>query len=108
MYQTLGISKEILTLAKKVEEEVKDEFKKVDEVCEYNSLKVLNAFQKYHVSDMHFNSTTGYGYSDIGRDTIEKIFADILIEKIRELLDITDEIHIVRDFNSFQIRRLNE
>ena len=70
MYQTLGISKEILTLAKKVEEEVKDEFKKVDEVCEYNSLKVLNAFQKYHVSDIHFNSTTGYGYSDIGRDTL--------------------------------------
>ena len=78
MYQELGISKEILTLAKKVEQEIKEEFQKVDEICEYNSLKVLNAFQKYHVSDIHFNSTTGYGYSDIGRDTIEKIFADVL------------------------------
>ncbi|MCI9177615.1 MAG: hypothetical protein HFJ28_03385 [Clostridia bacterium] len=78
MYKQFGISNQVLELAKKAEEEVTEEFKKVDELCEYNSLKVLNAFQKYHVSDIHFNSTTGYGYSDIGRDTIEKIFAQVL------------------------------
>ena len=78
MYKQFGISDELLELSKKTELEVQEQFKKIDEVCEYNSLKVLSAFQKYNVSEMHFNSTTGYGYSDVGRDTIEKIFAEIL------------------------------
>ena len=78
MYKQFGISDELLELSKKAELEVQEQFKKIEEVCEYNSLKVLSAFQKYNVSEMHFNSTTGYGYSDVGRDTIEKIFAEIL------------------------------
>ena len=57
---------------------VQDEFKKIDKICEINSQKVLNAFQKYKLSEAHFSSTTGYGYSDIGRDVIEKIFANVL------------------------------
>ena len=72
MYKQFGISDELLELSKKAELEVQEQFKKIEEVCEYNSLKVLSAFQKYNVSEMHFNSTTGYGYSDVGRDTIEK------------------------------------
>ena len=61
MYKELGISEEILNLAKKAEKEIEEEgiFKNIEEVCEYNSLKVLTAFQKNKVSDMHFNSTTG-------------------------------------------------
>lgn len=80
MYKEFGISEEILNLAKKAEKEIEEEgiFKNIEEVCEYNSLKVLTAFQKNKVSDMHFNSTTGYGYGDIGRDCIENIFADVL------------------------------
>ena len=78
MYKQFGISDEVIKMAKIAEEQVKDVFNKIDEVCEYNSLKVLNAFQKYHVSDIHFNSTTGYGYSDIGRDTIEQVYSEIL------------------------------
>lgn len=78
MYQQFGISKEILEIANKTEQEIQKEFKKINELCEYNSLKVLSAFQKYNISEIHFNSTTGYGYSDIGRDTIEKIFAEVL------------------------------
>ena len=54
--------------------------KKIDENCEKNSLNVLKAFQNNRISDMHFGSTTGYGYGDIGRDTIEKVFAEV--EKI--------------------------
>lgn len=73
-----SISEEILTLASKCEEELKDEFKKIDELCTYNSFKVLASFQKNRVSEAHFNSTTGYGYGDIGREVIEKIFADCL------------------------------
>ena len=78
MYKEYGISEELLKLAEETENEVKEEFKKIDKVCEYNSLKVLNAFREFNISDMHFGSTTGYGYGDIGRDTIEKVFAKVL------------------------------
>lgn len=74
----MELSNEVFELGKKAEQEVQTEFKKIDELCEYHSLQVLKAFQKYNVSDIHFNSTTGYGYSDVGRDTIEKIFAEVL------------------------------
>ena len=69
---------DINNLCNSCEEELKEEFKKIDYNCFENSKKVLNAFQKYQISDVHFNSTTGYGYGDIGRDTIEKVFSDIL------------------------------
>ena len=77
MYEEFGIKDEILELANKVGNDLCEIYKNADKVKEYNTLKVLMAFQKYNLSDMHFNSTTGYGYGDIGRDTIEKIFADI-------------------------------
>ncbi|MBQ3145405.1 MAG: methionine gamma-lyase family protein [Clostridia bacterium] len=77
MYQKFGIKEEIIELSKKIEPELNVVFKKVDEIAEYNSLKVLSAFQKYNLSEMHFNGTTGYGYGDIGRDTIENIYTEI-------------------------------
>ena len=72
------IDEKIKNLVYKCEEEVKDEFKKIDNLCEKNSIKVLNAFRNNNISEIHFNSTTGYGYSDIGRDAIEKVFAEVL------------------------------
>jgi len=72
------IDEKIKNLVYKCEEEVKDEFKKLDNLCEKNSIKVLNAFRNNNISEIHFNSTTGYGYSDIGRDAIEKVFAEVL------------------------------
>ena len=78
MYEKFGISEKLENLSKVVEEEIKDTFKQIDENCVKNSIKVLNAFQNNNISDMHFNSTTGYGYGDIGRDSIEKIFAEVL------------------------------
>lgn len=54
-----------------------DIFKKIDEVCLENSKKVLNAFWKENLSESDFNSTTGYGYGDVGRDKIERIYSDI-------------------------------
>ena len=77
MYKEFGIKDEIINLSNKVENDLQEIFKKIDSIAEYNSLKVLMAFQKYNLSEMHFNGTTGYGYGDIGRDTIEKIYADI-------------------------------
>ena len=60
-----------------VEEDIKEKISEVDARCMRNSMRVLDAFQKNRIADVHFNSTTGYGYDDIGRDTIEKVFADI-------------------------------
>ena len=77
MYKELGIREEVVNLVNKCEEKVKDKFKEIDELCDYNSLRVLSSFHKFEVTESCFNSTTGYGYNDLGRDTIEKIFADI-------------------------------
>lgn len=52
-------------------------FNKIDEICLFNSKKVLEAFQNNNISEMHFNTTTGYGYDDIGRDVIENVYKDI-------------------------------
>lgn len=78
MYEEFGISEDLIKLSDKVEEKISKEIKKVNEDCTYNSLKVLKAFHNNNITDVHFNSTTGYGYSDIGRDAIERIFADVL------------------------------
>ena len=77
MYKEYGISEKTFNLVNKCEKEVKDEFDKISEICEYNSLKVLKAFHDNNLSEVHFNETTGYGYDDIGRETIEKIYSQI-------------------------------
>ena len=59
------------------EKEINDELNKIDDIVYFNSKKVIEAFKSNNLSEYHFNSTTGYGYNDIGRDTIEKIYADI-------------------------------
>lgn len=78
MLEELGISEKTLEFIKKEEDKVSSEFKKIDDNCAINSLKVLSAFHKNQVSEGYFNSTTGYGYNDLGRDNIEKIFAEVL------------------------------
>ncbi len=77
MYQEFGISEKVEHIAIKAESELKDEFNKIDRICEINSMKVLKAFQDNNVSEVHFGTTTGYGYDDIGRDVIEKIYSQI-------------------------------
>lgn len=71
------MDEKIIKLVNDSEKELDEEFKKIDEICEYNSLKVLNAFWSNKLSEAHFSQTTGYGYDDIGRDVIEKIYAEI-------------------------------
>lgn len=78
MLKELGISQNTIDFLHNEEEKIKDIFSDIDKTCLENSLKVLSAFHKHNVSDSYFNSTTGYGYNDYGRDNIEKIFADIL------------------------------
>ena len=71
------MDEKIIKLVNDSEKELDKEFKKIDEICEYNSLKVLNAFWNNKLSEAHFSQTTGYGYDDIGRDTLDKVYARI-------------------------------
>ena len=77
IYKMMGISDNVLRLSEKVDEKLKDRFEKIDKVTEYNQMKVLSAMQKNKLSEAHFAPTTGYGYNDIGRETLEKVYADI-------------------------------
>ena len=77
MYERLGISADVLKLGNEICNELKDRFEKIDENAEYNQLKVLDALQKSKVSEACLMGTTGYGYGDIGRDTLEEVYARI-------------------------------
>lgn len=77
MYQELGISDQVFDFANTIEEEIKDKFKAIDDIAEYNQMKVIKAMQNHQISEAHFTPTTGYGYNDIGRDALEKVYADV-------------------------------
>lgn len=77
MYETLGISKKVLDFAAEIEEHLKTRFQEIDERVEFNQLKVIHAMQECRVSDIHFAATTGYGYNDLGRDTLEEVYAHV-------------------------------
>ncbi len=76
-YQALGISSKVLAFCGDIESNLLERFRRIDEIAEFNQLKVLKAMQDNRLSDVHFAATTGYGYNDIGRDTLEKVYADI-------------------------------
>jgi cystathionine beta-lyase family protein involved in aluminum resistance len=71
----MGISDKVGELASECEEQLKSIYENVDSICEFNSMKVLAAFNSAEVTDADFNGTSGYGYNDVGRETIEKIFS---------------------------------
>ena len=75
LYQALGISEQVLAFGTEIEKELKERFAQFDEVAEYNQLKVIHAMQKCKVSEACLYSTTGYGYNDLGRDTLEQVYA---------------------------------
>lgn len=75
LYETMGISREVLGFGRKIEEELQERFQMIDETAEYNQMKVILAMQKARVSDIHFAATTGYGYNDLGRDVLEEVYA---------------------------------
>ena len=74
----LNVSDKVLKLSKQAEEDLKEIFNNVDGLCFKNSSKVLNSFIDNRISEIHFNSTSGYGYNDIGRDKIEDVFSQVL------------------------------
>lgn len=77
IYNELGICDRTLNYADKILADLKEQFFEIDKIAEFNQLKVINAMQKNKISEAHFNKTTGYGYNDIGRDALEKVYADI-------------------------------
>ena len=78
MYKDLGISEYIYNLTLECEKEIAPLFSKSDEVCFNNSMRVLNSFMNRNVSSMHLNGTNGYGFNDLGREVVEKVFSDVL------------------------------
>lgn len=77
MYQSLGIDNKVLEYCKTIETLLKDRFDAIDKVAEYNQMKVIKAMQENRLSDVHFSATTGYGYNDLGRETLESIYASV-------------------------------
>lgn len=76
-YERMGINSDVLNISDEIINDLSQRFQKIDKIAEYNQLKVVSAFQKNKVEEEHFNTTTGYGYNDIGRDTLEKVYADV-------------------------------
>ncbi len=77
IYQTMGISPAVYAYGEKTLRRILDRFHAIDQVAEYNQAKVLSAMQKNRVSAACFAATTGYGYDDMGRDNLEKVYADV-------------------------------
>ena len=73
----MGLSRELLDYSKKIADSLKPRFDAIDEIAEYNQMKVIAAMQKNRVSAEHLYGTTGYGYNDAGRETLEAVYADI-------------------------------
>lgn len=77
MHSQFNIDYDLLRFCQNIENSLEDTFKQIDKITQYNQYKVLHAMQKNKLSDIHFAATTGYGYNDLGRDTLESIYADI-------------------------------
>lgn len=77
MYATMGISDEVYEYGSKILEKLEERYKTIDAIAEYNQLKVVRAMQEAKVSEACLLGTTGYGYNDLGRDTLEEVYAKV-------------------------------
>ena len=73
-YDKLGVNPSVVQYVEQCEHAITSTFSKIDDIAEYNQLKVLHAMQENRLSDIHFNWNTGYGYDDIGRDAVENVY----------------------------------
>lgn len=76
-YEQFGISKQVYAYGEEILTSLQDRFRQINEIAEYNQLKVIRAMQECHVSEACLLGTTGYGYNDLGRDTLEKVYASL-------------------------------
>ena len=89
IYKEFGISKEVFDYGNEIIKKLEPRFKEIDDIAEFNQLKVLKAMQDHKVAAECFNTSTGYGYDDVGRDTLEKVYASVfkaedVTERVRE------------------------
>lgn len=77
VYRSLGLDPEVIRYCAEIEDDLKERFQKIDRTAELNQMKVLKAMQDNRLSDVHFAATTGYGYNDMGRDTLERVYAAV-------------------------------
>ena len=77
IYESLGISRKIWEFGEAVAEELSPRFEKIAKIAEYNQLKVIRAMQENRVSESCLYASSGYGYNDLGRDTLEKVYAAV-------------------------------
>ena len=76
-YKTLGIDEKVFDYCNSIERSLSERFATIDKICEINQMKVLHAMQKNRLAEAHFAGSSGYGYTDEGRDTLERIYADV-------------------------------
>ena len=76
IYQQLGIDERVFAYGQRFEEKLKERFQQIDQTAEYNQLKVIKAMQMHKVSAECFMGSNGYGYNDLGRDTLEEVYAE--------------------------------
>ena len=77
LYEKFGIAPSTASLIESCESQCTEEFAELDRICEFNQYKVLSAFQKERIADMHFGWNTGYGYDDAGREAVERVYASV-------------------------------
>ncbi|MDE5967092.1 MAG: methionine gamma-lyase family protein [Lachnospiraceae bacterium] len=77
LYQSMGIGEQVYNFCSEIEAGLTDRFEDIDKTTEYNQLKVVSAMQKNRLAEAHFAATTGYGYNDLGRETLEAVYADV-------------------------------
>ncbi len=103
LYQEMGIQKEVLDFCLHIESDLSERFVQIDQRAESNQLKVIKAMQDNRVSDIHFAATTGYGYNDLGRDTLEDVYASIFHTEAAlvrpNLISGTHALHIALSSN---------
>ena len=83
MYASLGISEKVFRFGEEIEGTLKERFADIDACAEYNQLKVISAMQENKVSEACLYGTTGYGYNDMGRDTLERCMRQLSIRRMR-------------------------
>ena len=76
-YNHLGVNSNVVSFVETCEVKIENRFKEIDDIAEYNQLKVLHAMQQNRLSDIHFNWNTGYGYDDIGREAVENVYKTV-------------------------------
>ncbi len=77
MYRSMGVGAAVYAYGQETEQTLSERFAKINETAEYNQLKVVQAMQKHRVGEAHLMGTTGYGYNDLGRDTLEQVYAEV-------------------------------